>query len=433
MKFKAYILTLLFCLLKMAPTTAGPLDSGDKLTMELESVPLATVLNMISQQNDLNFVLPGKLSGKVSMRLVNVDIGIALDAILSSNGYSYYLQDNVIVVRDPQDVNSFHASELVSRLILLKYAQPITVKKALASRLSDKGKVVILDYQGEGNSHDGSYYQSNRIIVTDYVNAIESLVKLAESIDVPERNILIEARIIEITVDTDSRLGFLWPTRISTSVEGASGTTSGGSSTTTNNTGGDAGFFDFDNDKWNWGKLSIRQLNTVLDILEQDGNSRLISNPRVTTLENHQAVMKIQTVIPIQTINRFTEGSATSDIVTFQDEEIGLSLTVTPRINEEGTITLDVYPVIEDIIGFNGPQDNQKPITSSRSIRTRVTVKAGETVVLGGLLKESEIESVQRVPLLGHIPIIGKLLFTNKTKETKTTDLVIFITPTILP
>ena len=193
-----------------------------------------------------------------------------------------------------------------------------------------------------------------------------------------------------------------------------------------------AGVYEPATGKWTWGKLSVGEVSSILNMLEQDGNSRLVSDPRITTLENHEAEFRFQTVIPIQTISRFTEGAATSDIVTYQDEEIGISLKVVARINEDSRVTMDVEPTVEDILGYTGPTDNQKPITASRTIRTRVTVNDGETVALGGLLKEDEIENVQRVPLLGHIPLIGRLVFSSKSVEKKSTDLLILITPHIL-
>lgn len=170
----------------------------------------------------------------------------------------------------------------------------------------------------------------------------------------------------------------------------------------------------------------------MLDFLKQNGKSKLISNPRITATENHESEIKVSTIIPIQTLNRFSEGAVIQDIVSFQDQEVGISLKVTPRINEEGKITLDVFPQIEDIIGFTGPANNQRPITASRSIRTRITVNDGESVALGGLLKEDDIKRVSRVPLLGHIPILGRLLFTNTSTEKSTTDLIILITPRIV-
>jgi type II secretory pathway component GspD/PulD (secretin) len=92
-----------------------------------------------------------------------------------------------------------------------------------------------------------------------------------------------------------------------------------------------------------------------------------------------------------------------------------------------------VYPQVEDIIGYAGPADNQKPITASRSLSTTVTVNDGETVALGGLLKETDIVQKQKFPVLGYIPVIGSLFFTNKSTEKTTTDLIILITPRIMP
>ena len=291
----------------------------------------------------------------------------------------------------------------------------------------------MLDHQGEGGVVTSGVYKANRILITDYPSVLPELVELVLELDIPERVVMIQARIIETKVDDQSKLGILWPSAISGKLAGAD---DGVSSTTTSGTSSSntaASAWDPNSGSWTWGKLSTDQLSFVLDFLEKDGKSRLVSDPRVSTLENHEAIIQVQTVIPIQTINRFTEGAATSDIVTFQDEEVGISLRVTPRINEDGKITLDVHPQVEDIIGYAGPSDNQKPITSERSVQTTITVNAGETVALGGLLKDDEITNVQRVPILGHIPLLGKLLFTNTSKEKSTSDLIILITPTIIP
>jgi type IV pilus secretin PilQ/predicted competence protein len=413
----------------LAAAVAGnPLTTRSKLSLELEAVPLLDVLYMIAQQNGLNLVVSGDIAGDVSLRLDNVDISTALDAVLNANGYNYFLKGGVIVVKPATDVSS---GELESRIMTLKYLDPITAQKALESRVSDKGKVVILNRTATGSSGE-SFYKANRILITDYPSVLSSLVELIVEMDVAERVIMIEAKIIEVKVDNDSKLGFLWPSAISSKLSGADDGTSSGTDDGTVTELTSSGTYDPNNGNWTWGKLSGSQLSLVLDMLQQDGNSRLVSDPRVSTVENHEAEIKIQTVVPIQTINRFTEGSSVSDIVTFQDEEIGIQLRVTPRINEGGTITLDVYPRVEDIIGFSGPSDNQKPITSERSIRTTITVEEGETAALGGLLKEDEIETKTRVPLLGHIPIIGDLLFTHHSKEKSTSDLIILITPTII-
>jgi type II secretory pathway component GspD/PulD (secretin) len=183
--------------------------------------------------------------------------------------------------------------------------------------------------------------------------------------------------------------------------------------------------------KWQWGKLSLEETRLVLDFLQQRGNSKLISDPRITTLDNHPAEIKVTTIVPIQTINRFSEGGAVQDIVTFQDEEVGITLNVTPHICGNGEVILDVKPTVAEIIGYSGPTDNQKPITSQRSVNAKITVGDGETAALGGLLKENKIETEKRVFLLGNLPILGHL-FRHKSTESSTTELMIFITPTII-
>jgi len=411
-------------LISLTATVNAQIPEGRKLSLALEEMPITSALNMIATQNGLNLVVAGDVSGTVTVRLENVDVATALDAILTANGYNYFVKDNVIVVKP---VTSDAAGELESRVVTLKYVSPVTAEKAVASVKSARGSVTILDRESE-NTPSGGKYHANRIVVTDYPSLVNRLISVIEEIDIPERSIMIEARIIETTIDARTNLGLSWPTALTARLSDDDAT----SAITDATDRSSAGVYDPQTGDWTWGKLSVGEVNWILNLLEKDGNSRLVSDPRITTLENHEAVFKFETIIPIQTINRFTEGAATSDIVTFEDEEVGISLRVLPRINEGSTITMDVEPRVEDIIGYTGPSGNQKPITASRSISARITVNDGETVALGGLLKENEIENVQRVPLLGHIPLLGSWLFSSKSTEKNSTDLLILITPHIL-
>lgn len=429
MKTLAIALSILALAAGILP--ANPLDQKDKLTLSLESVPLTKVLGIIAAQNSLNLVVSDDVKGNVTVKLDSVDLRTALDAILSANGYSYVVRDNVIIVKTTE---STVAEDLESRTVLLKYLDPITAKKALDTRKSAKGQVIILDKLADQTTKEQSY-KANRILITDYASVVDGLVKLVNSMDVPERVILIDAKILETTIDDNTQLGFAWPTSVASHITGLSnGSTSagsGGTTTTTQNTS--MSTYDLESGHWTWGTLSVDQVDLVLDMLKQNGNSRLVSDPRISTVENNEAVIKITTVIPIQTINRFTEAAATQDIVTFQDEEVGITLKVTPRINEDGKISMDVEPIVEDIIGYSGTNGNLKPIKASRSVKTRITVNDGETATLGGLVKEDNITKTQKVPLLGSIPLLGSALFTNNSKQKTTTDLIIMITPHIQP
>jgi type IV pilus secretin PilQ/predicted competence protein len=425
---KTIILLCSIIALLAGPLVSGPLDGPEKLTLSVESVPLTKVLSMIAAQNGLNLVISDQVHGDVTVKLENVDLRTALDAILTANGYSYFLRDNVIVVKSTE---SAVAGELESRTVLLKYLDPVTAKKALDTRRSAKGQVIVLDRVADQGAKDDTY-KANRILITDYASVIEHLVKLVTEMDIPERVILIDARILETTLTDTKKLGFAWPSSMSASITGLNdGSTSGGTGTTTSNTS--MATHKLETGQWTWGTLSVAQVSLLLDMLNENGNSRLVSDPRISTVENNQAIIKITTVIPIQTINRFTEAAATQDIVSFQDEEIGITLKVTPRINENGKITMDVEPIVEDIIGYSGTAGNQKPIKASRSVKTRITVNDGETVALGGLVKEDNIVKIQKLPVLGSIPLLGRLLFSNSSKAKSTTDLIIMITPHIQP
>jgi type IV pilus secretin PilQ/predicted competence protein len=427
MKMKFFVLGSVFATFLFTVSPSGStLETAQRLSLQLESVPITMVLQMIAEQNNLNLVVSGEVEGDVTLRLENVDVATALEAILSPHGYNYYLKDDVIVVK-PTSIDV--PEELESKTITLQYIDPITAKKALESRRSPKGQIVILDKTAE-DGRTSEKFQPNRVLVTDLRPVVAELTALIDEIDQPERLISIEVKIIETKVDSKTKLGFLWPSTIETRLGG--GADSASASSSSSSSGSVAGQYDPNKGNWTWGTLSVAQLKTVLDLLNQSGNSKLISDPHITTLENHEAEIKVETIIPIPTVNRFTEGAAVEDILTFQDEEVGISLKVTPRVVGDGRITLDVLPVVEDIVGMAGPLDNQKPITSHRSIQTTITVTDGETAALGGLLKEDVIKQQQKVPLLGSIPLLGRLLFTNSSDEKTTTDLIILITPHIM-
>ncbi len=422
-----------YSVLTLITTTAvmaTPVDKDSKLSLQLDEVEIGVALQMIAEQNNLNIVVGGTVEGEVSLRLVDVDLESALQAILAPGGYNYYIRNDVIVVKP---MAAYAVGELVSHSIVLKYLDPAAIKGVIESRLSDRGTVVTIGGSDEGQQENS--LSPNQIVITDLAAVIDEIALLVEQLDQPQRQISIEVKIIESKVDSKSKLGFAWPTSVTTSLGTGTQTISeeGESESYQAELENVAGSLNPQTGRWIWGTLTVDQLTAVLDLLNQAGNSKLISDPHITTLENREAYIKVQTVIPIATISRFSEGAATQDIQTFYDEEVGISLYVTPRINEDNQITLDVRAQIEDIIGFAGPSDNQKPITSSRSLRTTVIVNDSETVALGGLLKETEIELTQKFPVLGHIPIIGSLFFTNKSTEKTMTDLIILITPRIMP
>lgn len=415
-------LLILFLLLIAGSACAAP-NLEQKVSLDLESVALATVLNTIASQYNLNMVISDDIDGDVSVRLTDVSLKLALDAILLPNKYNYFVKDEVVIIK-ALDVSTI--DEFTSEVITLKYATPGDVVAALTSIKTESGTVSVLGNNTTEGSATNEDYTPNRIFVSDRIEVVKRMKTVVDAIDIEERMLSITVKIIESKLDNESKLGLSWPTAVTAKI----GKTDNGTSTDVS-TAEDALSKNLNQGGWTWGTLSVAQLSTVLNLLESNGNSKLISDPHITTLENHTAEIKVNTVIPIQTINRFTEAAATQDIVTFYDEEVGLTLKVTPRINENGKITMMVEPTVEDIIGYSGTVENQKPITASRSIKTTITVNDGETAALGGLLKDDIRTSEQKVPVLGSIPLLGNL-FKSKSEEKSKTDLIILITPTII-
>lgn len=416
------LLLIALLLLITATATAAP-DLSQKVSLDLERVALSTVLNTLASQYNLNMVISDDISGDVSVRLNDVSLKLALEAILLPNKYNYFVKDDVVIIKS-LDISTI--DEFASEVITLKYSKPADVFAALESMKSEEGTVTILGQGTTEGSLTSENYSPNRVFISDRHEIVKRMKLVVDAIDVEERMISITVKIIESKLDNESKLGLSWPTAITTKL----GKTDDGSSTDVS-TAEDALSKNLNHGGWSWGTLSVAQLSTVLNLLESSGNSKLVSDPHITTLENHTAEIKVSTVIPIQTINRFTEAAATQDIVTFYDEEVGLTLKVTPRINESGKITMLVEPKVEDIIGYSGTVENQKPITASRSIKTTITVDDGETAALGGLLKDDIRTSEQKVPVLGSIPLLGNL-FKSKSEEKSKTDLIILITPTII-
>jgi type IV pilus assembly protein PilQ len=426
LKLKAYIFALalaivVFCL----SGNTQPLDVNTRVSLNFDDTPISAVLKMLAAQNDINLVVSSAVEGNVSISLENVTLEAALDAMLLPNGYNYYISNNIIIVKD---AGQQMVGELTVRTYRLIHISAHAAQLAVEPLLSDKGKAIILRNSQE-QSPAVETEHSSELVIYDYPVIHSVVARLLPQIDRRKRQVSVEVKIIETDLSKDEELGINWPKSIEASIHGVD--IPGTSSDDINPGASAAAVMPLEDGNWQLGYLTIHQVDLVIDFLEQRGSSKLLSNPRVTTMDGEPASIQIQKVIPIQTINRFSEGAIIQDIVTYQDLEVGISLRVTPHISDDSTITMEVKPVVEEIIGYTGHPNDLRPITSMRSVNTTVTVKNNETVALGGLLKESQIENEEKVFLLGSIPILGGL-FTHKKTENRTTDLLILITPIII-
>ncbi len=404
------------------PLTVITEDS--KITLEMDNAPIGAVLKLLAAQNNLNVVSGQEVRGTVSLRLRQVSLDEALSSILLANGYTYSRQGNVIVVLSQE---KDYPQQLETRVFELSYVSADYVAASLKNVLSPKGKMDVFSKEVR-RIEPAKQAPATILVVTDFGYNIARIEKIVTALDKPAQQVAIEVKMVETSLDNSSDLGLEWPEAIGASLGEAEPVTT--SSTSTATASSKALVFPI-NGRPKYGRLSVNQVNWFLNYLATQTNSKLLSNPKVTTLDNQAAKITVATTIPLQTLNRFTEGAVVQDIVSFQDKEFGIILDVTPRINDDSTITLRVVPTVEDIISFTGPANNQRPITSKRSVETQVRMKDGETMVIGGLIKDNEVKTVRKVWFFGDIPLLGHL-FRSTSKQKNQTDLLIMITPRIV-
>ncbi|GAB4326656.1 MAG: hypothetical protein Kow0074_21470 [Candidatus Zixiibacteriota bacterium] len=423
----AAVLAIALAVTLSAGMSVSAKPAPQPVDLQFTQTEIQTVLSALAATVGFNLVVAPGVDGIVDVHLSGVDWETALNTLISANGYRYFWNDDVLVVL-ADDGTSVEGLE--HRVVHLKYAEPAMVQSALKNALSTRGKIELVGgFEGAASGKPAGKPQPT-IILTEAPHRIETVLSLISSLDVPRPQFEIGVKFVETDAESDLGVGFSWPTRVSATVSDRSEQSN---STDEQNQNPASATYPIPDEKiWNFGTLSVGELSGFLEFMKQSGSGRILSDPRVSVVENERATMEVVTTIPIETLSRFTEGAVVQDIVDFQELDVGITLAVRPRLNDNGEITLEVEPVVEEITGFTGPANNQRPITAKRGVKTTIRVKDGETLVIGGLVRETEFKAKSKIFLLGDIPILGAL-FTHSSTQTEKTDLLIFITPRIIP
>ena len=259
---------------------------------------------------------------------------------------------------------------------------------------------------------------NNALIVTDTALGLDTTARLIRNLDRVPKQVMIEVKLVEVSLDNSFDLGVNWNFKnaagVNTGEVNLPGPTPGGSTY--------AGSLNF------FGKISDFTFNTVIAAAVKKGKLKVLSDPKVATLNNKEASIDITDQVPYTT----TE-SALSNGVTVTSQKVtyvpaGITLKVTPTINSDGRIAMHLTPSVSQASGGSA---TTPPSTNTRGTDTNVIVKDGETVVIGGLIRDSQSDDVYKVPVLGDIPLLG-LLFRKKSVARKRLELLIFVTPRII-
>jgi type IV pilus assembly protein PilQ len=435
--------------------TQGPGFSGEKLSLNFQNIEVRALLQVIADFTNFNVVTSDTVTGTVTLRLKDVPWDQALDIILQSKGLGVRKNGNVLWIAPKEELTAKEQIELESRKKIadleptrtqsfqLNYTKAEEVAKGLSGQTLVGGGGGA-NQPGRILSARGSVLfesRTNQLFVTDVPSKLEEIQQLIAKIDIPVRQVLIEARIVEADDSFGRNLGVKLgatdargtPTRSGISIGGtydAIGVQTGQipapvdfqpnsqfvSLPAAGISGASAATFALSL----FGASANRFLNLELSALEAEGRGNIVSSPRVITADQREALIEQGEDIPYQ---QATSSGATS--VSFK--KATLSLKVKPQITPEGNVILNVE-VNKD---SRGALTTAGPAINTKRVTTEVLVENGGTVVIGGIFTQDEQNSVSKVPVLGDIPYVGAL-FRSTEKSTRKTELLVFITPKIV-
>ena len=387
-----------------------------RVSLSFQNAKLINVVRMLVSEDNLNLIMGEDLSGRVTVNLDDVSLETALDAILHVNNYEWFVQDNIIIVQ-PMTTKKVMSGELLTRMFRLNYVGGTIASEAVREVISDRGRIRALSSTASTNLEPG---EKDILLVTDLPNNFLLIEGVIRSLDVKSDQINIAVKFIETALKHDETIGINWDLREQMSLIKSLDTDTLSTF--------DLGYLTIGGQTMNFATLSRPIVSAILSLLANDGSTKLLQEPQVTTTNNSPANIVVGTTIPVLVPQG--EGSVFgSNPYTYENQHVNISLDVLPRVNDDKVISMKIDAIVQDIIGYIG--DDQRPMISTRSTNTTVRVNNGETLLIGGLIFDTADEMKSKVPVLGDIPLIKNLFnYNNKKKEQR--ELLIFITPTII-
>ncbi len=447
------------------------------VSIDVQNMGIDVVLKMIADQSGMNVVISNNVTGTVTVKLDKVSVIQALDSVLKANNYLYAIDNGIITAYTYQDSEQQDRFiSLQTKVFALNYTDVSDLKKVILSMKTARGRIetneknnqVIvtdtpekvkeieaalkeLDQPTETKQYKLLYSKAKDVeprllqiipkekgdVYTDertnsiVVKATPVILKNIDSFiggwDSQHKQVLIEAMILEVTLDEETKLGIEWqqlmqsgvddsgkaihhPSLVNAAVHLASGLPAAGP----------AGFFKI-------GSLTADEYAVVIDALKSNANTEVLSSPRIVVIDNEKANILIGSSEPYAV--------ATTDPITHllvQDikyVEVGVKLDVTPQIGEDNYVTMKIHPEVST--ARRVPEVSNVVAKDTTQADTVMMVKDGETIILGGLIKNQKKQTINKIPVLGDIPLLG-LIFQNKDYQDQKREVIVFITPHIM-
>ncbi len=415
--------------------SVGP-EGDDQLTITMQDEDIRGVLEMLSEQGDLNILASDNVQGKVSAVLKNVDVYQALDAILKSTGYVMQREGKFIYVGTPKDFANLRTSldHIGTRVYRPNYVTAKELQVLLTPLLtSGVGRISVTAPAAVGiaidtNSSGGdSPSHGEGVLVQDYEAVLSQIDDVVREIDRRPMQVHIEAMIISVTLNDTTAIGVNFQfLRNEQNVRFGTGTPRvnplNGAGTIDPTTGGVVGEYQFTNGGLQFAFLD-QSLGMFLTMLETVGDINVLATPRLLCLNKQRAEILIGEQIPYTT-STVTQ-TFTTQTVQFLD--IGTQLRLRPYISSDGTIRMEIHPEISSA----GPTFNNVPSKILTQVTTNVMCYDGCTIVIGGLMEEDLNTTISQVPYLGSVPVLGPL-FRTKTDTIVRREILVLLTPRIV-
>jgi len=440
---------------KVDPTklTQGPGYSGQKLSLNFQNIEVRSLLQVIADFTNFNVITSDSVNGSVTLRLQDVPWDQALDIILQAKGLGMRKTGNVLWIAPKDEINAKEKLDLESA-VALQGLEPLrtqsfqmnyTKAAEVAAQLTATGSGGASGASSRLLSSRGSVIaeaRTNQLFVTDIPSKLEQVQQLIAKLDIPVRQVMIEARIVEASdtfgkslgvrlggtdlraqqggdagyaISGDNRLA------IGTSYGNVVGTTGAGGTVDTSGSfvnfpvaGGASIAFSI------FSSAANRFLNLEISALEADGKGKVISSPRVITADQIKALIEQGTEFPYQV-------ASSSGATSIAFRKASLKLEVTPQITPDGGIILDL-DVNKDTRGIS---TDAGYAIDTKHIKTQVLVENGGTVVVGGIFTEDQVDTVDKVPFLGDLPGVGNL-FKRTARSSEKREMLVFITPRVI-
>ncbi|MDI6763565.1 MAG: type IV pilus secretin PilQ [Thermodesulfobacteriota bacterium] len=400
--------------------------TGRKISLDFKDADIKNILRLIAEVSNFNIITADDVSGKITMRLVDVPWDQALDVILQSRSLGMVQVGNVIRIAPVDALNrESHArleakrarerlEDMTTELIPVNYATAKDIIPQIKGVLSERGDVKVDD-------------RTNILIIKDIPRNIPAVKFLVKSLDTKTPQVLIEARIVEANLTFQKELGVKWGFEIG----GGKATAGGGIPSTTLGTVtreivnlpalpkvGTAGIIEF-----LFSRGTIQQLDIAISAHENKGEVRIISSPKIATLHNKEAIVEQGVRLPIPKID------PQSGQISIEYIEANLKLTVTPHVTNDGHIKMNIKAK-KDAPDFATSVGNV-PSIDKKEATTEVLVRDNGVVMIAGVYSIEKSDGTEGIPLLSKIPLLG-WLFKREAKEDKRKDLLIFISPKVI-